>query len=171
MEVQALVSPANYGGAQRNTTGFEQRRLQMLLAVLQKRCRLPLAQQDVFLNLAGGLETSDPALDFAVCAAMVSSYLDLPLSNRVCFMAEIGLGGELRPVAGLDARLAEARKLGFDKVVVSSHQGLEPGMEAVNRSQGRQTKGLRVIPMDYISDWTATLRGVQPPSTESTSQT
>ena len=171
VEVQALVSPANYGGAQRNTTGFEQRRLQMLLAVLQKRCRLPLAQQDVFLNLAGGLETSDPALDFAVCAAMVSSYLDLPLSNRVCFMAEIGLGGELRPVAGLDARLAEARKLGFDKVVVSSHQGLEPGMEAVNRSQGRQTKGLRVIPMDYISDWTATLRGVQPPSTESTPPT
>jgi DNA repair protein RadA/Sms len=171
VEVQALVSPANYGGAQRNTTGFEQRRLQMLLAVLQKRCRLPLAQQDVFLNLAGGLETSDPALDFAVCAAMVSSYLDLPLSNRVCFMAEIGLGGELRPVAGLDARLAEARKLGFDKVVVSSHQGLEPGMESGNPSSGRQTKGLRVIPMDYISDWTATLRGVQPPSTESSPQT
>lgn len=80
-------------------------------------------------------------------------------------------GGELRPVAGLDARLAEARKLGFDKVVVSSHQGLEPGMEPGNRSPGRQTKGLRVIPMDYISDWTATLRGVQPPSNESTPPT
>jgi len=132
---------------------------------------LPLAQQDVFLNLAGGLETSDTALDFAVCAALVSSYLDLPLSNRVCFMAEIGLGGELRPVAGLDARLAEARKLGFDKVVVSSHQGLESGMESsIHTTSGRKSKGLRVIPLDYISDWTATLRSTQSPPPDTSSK-
>jgi DNA repair protein RadA/Sms len=115
------------------------------------------------LNLAGGLETSDPALDFAVCAALVSSLLDLPLSNRCAFIAEIGLGGELRPVSGMDARLAEARKLGFDKVVLSSHQGIEAGI----LPGGRKNKGLRILPMDFISDWTQTLRNHNNEPTES----
>ena len=163
VEVQALVSPSNFGQSQRNSTGFEHKRLQMLIAVLQKRCRLPLSQHDIFLNLAGGLETSDPALDFAVCAALVSSLLDLPLSNRCAFIAEIGLGGELRPVSGMDARLAEARKLGFDKVVLSSHQGIEAGI----LPGGRKTKGLRILPMDFISDWTQTLRNHNNEPTES----
>lgn len=157
VEVQALVTPSGFGNAMRNSTGFDPKRLQMLLAVLQKRCHLPLAQQDIFLNLAGGLETSDPALDFAVCAALVSSLLDIPLSNRCCFVAEIGLGGELRPVAGMEARLAEARKLGFDKIVLSSHQGLDKG----TIPDTRKSKGLRILPLEFISDWTATLASNQ----------
>jgi DNA repair protein RadA/Sms len=113
----------------------------MLIAVLQKRCRLPLSQHDIFLNLAGGLETSDPALDFAVCAALVSSLLDLPLSNRCAFIAEIGLGGELRPVSGMDARLAEARKLGFDKVLPPRHRGRYPPRRTQNQRPAYFTHG------------------------------
>jgi DNA repair protein RadA/Sms len=96
-------------------------------------------------------------LDFAVCAALVSSLLDIPLSNRCCFVAEIGLGGELRPVAGMEARLAEARKLGFDKIVLSSHQGLDKG----TIPDTRKSKGLRILPLEFISDWTATLASNQ----------
>lgn len=125
IEVQALVGGSAFGTPQRSTTGFEQRRLNMLIAVLEKRCGYRLNQSDVFLNIAGGLHVEDPAIDLAVCAAIASSLQDLPLAGEVCFAAEIGLGGELRPVARIENRLAEAAKLGFSKLFVSEHQQIK----------------------------------------------
>ena len=123
VEVQALVTPATYGTPQRSSTGFDSKRLQMLLAVLEKRAGLRLGQHDVFLNIAGGLRLDDPALDMAVCAAVVSSLNDLPIPGNVCLAAEIGLSGEIRAVSRLDQRLAEAEKLGFREMYVSQFNG------------------------------------------------
>lgn len=123
VEVQALVTPAAYGTPQRSSTGFDSKRLQMLLAVLEKRAGLRLGQHDVFLNIAGGLRLDDPALDMAVCAAVVSSLNDLPIPGDVCLAAEVGLSGEIRAVARLDQRLAEAEKLGFREMYVSHFNG------------------------------------------------
>ena len=123
VEVQALVTPAAYGTPQRSSTGFDTKRLQMLLAVLEKRAGLRLGQHDVFLNIAGGLRLDDPALDAAVCAAIVSSLNDLPIPGNVCLAAEIGLSGEVRAVSRLDQRLAEAEKLGFREMYVSHFNG------------------------------------------------
>ncbi|MDO7875035.1 DNA repair protein RadA [Hymenobacter sp. ASUV-10] len=123
VEVQALVTPATYGTPQRSSTGFDSKRLQMLLAVLEKRAGLRLGQHDVFLNIAGGLRLDDPALDMAVCAAVVSSLNDLPIPGDVCLAAEVGLSGEIRAVARLDQRLAEAEKLGFREMYVSHFNG------------------------------------------------
>jgi DNA repair protein RadA/Sms len=123
VEVQALVSPAAYGTPQRSATGFDGKRLQMLLAVLEKRAGLRLGQHDVFLNIAGGLRLDDPALDLAVCAAVVSSLNDLPIAGHVCLAAEVGLSGEVRAVSRLDQRLAEAEKLGFREMYVSHFNG------------------------------------------------
>ncbi|MFN3530402.1 MAG: DNA repair protein RadA [Bacteroidia bacterium] len=125
VEVQALAAGSAFGTPQRSTTGFEQRRLNMLIAVLEKRCGYRLNQMDVFLNIAGGLRVEDPAIDLAVCAALASSLQDLPLSGEVCFAAEIGLGGELRPVSQIENRLAEAVKLGFSKIFLSEHQQIQ----------------------------------------------
>ena len=119
IELQSLVSPATYGTPQRSTTGLDAKRLNMLLAVLEKRGGFRLGTEDVFLNVAGGLKVEDPALDLAVCIAMVSSLHDQALPDRLCFAAEIGLGGELRTVNRLEARVAEAEKLGFERIVVS----------------------------------------------------
>lgn len=123
VEVQALVTPAAYGTPQRSSTGFDSKRLQMLLAVLEKRAGLRLGQHDVFLNIAGGLRLDDPALDMAVCAAVVSSLNDLPIPGDVCLAAEVGLSGEIRAVPRLDQRLAEAEKLGFREMYVSHFNG------------------------------------------------
>jgi DNA repair protein RadA/Sms len=123
VEVQALVTPATYGTPQRSSTGFDSKRLQMLLAVLEKRAGLRLGQHDVFLNIAGGLRLDDPALDMAVCAAVVSSLNDLPIPGDVCLAAEVGLSGEIRAVSRLDQRLAEAEKLGFREMYVSHFNG------------------------------------------------
>ena len=123
VEVQALVTPAAYGTPQRSATGFDAKRLQMLLAVLEKRAGLRLGQHDVFLNIAGGLRLDDPALDLAVCAAVVSSLNDLPVGGDVCLAAEVGLSGEVRAVSRLDQRLAEAEKLGFREMYVSHFNG------------------------------------------------
>jgi len=117
MEVQALVSPAAYGTPQRSSTGFDTKRLQLLLAVLEKRCRLPMAQNDVFVNLTGGLKLDDPGLDLPLAAAMISSWLDQPLPAGTVFVGELGLTGEVRGVSRLEARLREAQKLGFQQVV------------------------------------------------------
>lgn len=125
IEVQALVGGSAFGTPQRSTTGFEQRRLNMLIAVLEKRCGYRLNQSDVFLNIAGGLHVEDPAIDLAVCAAIASSLQDMPLAGEVCFAAEIGLGGELRPVSRIENRLAEAAKLGFSKLFISEHQQIK----------------------------------------------
>ena len=119
-EVQALVSSAAYGTPQRSTTGFDVRRLNMLLAVLEKRAGFKLSQKDVFLNMAGGLRVTDPACDLAVVVAVLSSNIDYSIPFNVCFAAEVGLSGEIRPVGQVERRIAEAARLGFKKVYISS---------------------------------------------------
>jgi len=125
IETQALVSTAAYGTPQRSATGFDVRRMNMLLAVLEKRAGFKLAIKDVFLNMAGGLKVVDPAVDLAIAVAILSSNFDLPVSSHYAFAAEIGLSGEIRPVARIEQRIAEAEKLGFQKIFVSKfHKGL-----------------------------------------------
>ncbi|MFD2200436.1 DNA repair protein RadA [Shivajiella indica] len=121
IEIQSLVSPATYGTPQRSSTGFDAKRLNMLLAVLEKRGGMRLGQQDVFLNVAGGLRVDDPALDLAVCASLISSYEDNPVPNDLCFAGEVGLGGEIRAVHRVENRIAEAEKLGFKRIMVSKY--------------------------------------------------
>ena len=125
IEVQALVSTAAYGTPQRSATGFDVRRLNMLLAVLEKRAGFKLGIKDVFLNMAGGLKVSDPACDLAVVAAVLSSNFDFAVPSDVCFAGEVGLSGEVRPVAQTDRRIIEAARLGFRKIYVSNFSGLE----------------------------------------------
>ena len=129
IETQALVSTAAYGTAQRSTIGFDGRRLNMLLAVLEKRVGFKLAQKDVFLNIAGGLRVTDPALDLSVIAAVLSSNVDAPIDGDVCMAGEVGLSGEIRPVARIEQRVSEAQKLGFKRMLVPAHnlQGLDLG--------------------------------------------
>ena len=121
IEVQALVSTAVYGTPQRSSTGFNSKRLNMLLAVLEKRAGFALGSKDVFINITGGMSIEDPALDLAVIAAILSSYHDLPIPQQICFAAEIGLSGEIRPVAKADQRIQEAEKLGFERIVISQY--------------------------------------------------
>ena len=125
IEVQALVSTAAYGTPQRSATGFDVRRLNMLLAVLEKRAGFKLSVKDVFLNMAGGLKVSDPACDLAVVCAVLSSNFDFAIPSDVCFAGEVGLSGEVRPVAQTDRRIIEAARLGFRKIYVSAFSGLE----------------------------------------------
>lgn len=119
IEIQALVSTATYGTPQRSATGFDSKRLNMLLAVLEKRGGFRLGIQDVFLNIAGGIRVEDPAIDLAVCMAILSSLEEKPISAKTCMAAEIGLGGELRAVNRIENRIAEAAKLGFEEILVS----------------------------------------------------
>ena len=124
IETQALVSTAAYGTPQRSATGFDNRRLGMLLAVLEKRVGFKLAQKDVFLNIAGGLRVTDPAMDLSVIAAVLSSNVDAAIDPDTCMCGEVGLSGEIRPVARLEQRIAEAEKLGFRRMLVPA-QGLK----------------------------------------------
>ncbi len=119
IEIQALVSTAVYGTPQRSATGFNAKRLNMLLAVLEKRAGFKLAAKDVFLNITGGISVDDPAIDLAVMAAILSSNADIPIEKGVCFAAEVGLAGEIRPVQRVDQRILEAEKLGFTTIYVS----------------------------------------------------
>ncbi|MDD2279423.1 MAG: DNA repair protein RadA [Bacteroidales bacterium] len=121
IETQALVSTAAYGTPQRSSTGYDTRRLNMLLAVMEKRAGFKLAAKDVFLNLAGGLKVTDPAMDLAVVAAVLSSNFDLTIPSLYCFAAEVGLSGEIRQVSRVDQRIAEASKLGFKKIFISKY--------------------------------------------------
>ena len=121
IETQALVSTAAYGTPQRSCTGFDTRRLNMLLAVLEKRAGFRLSMKDVFLNIAGGIRVDDPAIDLAVVAAILSSNEDVEISNRYAFAAEVGLSGEIRSVNRIEARIAEADKLGMEKIFVSKY--------------------------------------------------
>lgn len=121
IETQALVSTAAYGTPQRSCTGFDIRRLNMLLAVLEKRAGFRLGAKDVFLNIAGGLRVDDPAIDLAVMAAVLSSSEDVPLDGRTAFAAEVGLSGEVRAVNRVEARIAEADKLGFERIFISKY--------------------------------------------------
>ena len=118
VESQALVSTAAYGTAQRSVTGFDAKRMNMLLAVLEKRVGFKLALKDVFLNIAGGFKVNDPALDLAVISSILSSNVDMPISRSVCLTGEVGLSGEIRPVTRLEQRIVEADKLGFSKIFV-----------------------------------------------------
>ena len=138
IEVQSLVSTAAYGTPQRSATGFDVRRLNMLLAVLEKRAGFKLGVKDVFLNMAGGLKVSDPACDLAVVAAVLSSNFDFSIPSDICFAGEVGLSGEIRPVAQTDRRVIEAARLGFRKIYVSSYSSLEGLSE-----QG--VKGIEVV--------------------------
>ena len=121
IETQALVSSAAYGTPQRSSTGFDIRRFNMLLAVLEKRAGFRLTIKDVFLNIAGGIRSDDPAIDLSVVAAVLSSNADIPIDNRYAFAAEVGLSGEIRAVTRIDARIAEADKLGFEKIFISKY--------------------------------------------------
>jgi DNA repair protein RadA/Sms len=121
IEIQSLVSPASYGTPQRTPTGFDQKRLNMLLAVLEKRCGFKMGTQDVFLNMAGGIKVEDPAIDLAICISLISSMEEISISDKICFAAEVGLGGELRAVNRIEQRISEAEKLGFQEIYISRH--------------------------------------------------
>ncbi len=127
IEIQSLVSVATYGTPQRTTTGFDGKRLNMILAVLEKRGGFRLGAQDVFLNIAGGIKVEDPGIDLAVCASIISSFEDIAISNHICFAAEVGLGGEIRAVNRIEQRIGEAQKLGFKEIYISKYntKGLE----------------------------------------------
>ena len=125
IEVQALVSSAAYGTPQRSSTGFDGRRLNMLLAVLEKRVGFKLLQKDVFLNIAGGLRVQDPAIDLAVLAAVLSSNMDIALDTATCLCGEVGLAGEIRPVNRIEQRIAEAQKLGFSRILVPADNKID----------------------------------------------
>lgn len=141
VEIQALVSTAVYGTPQRSGTGFDLRRLNMLLAVLEKRCAFKLAQFDVFLNVAGGLKIQDPGNDLAVVAAILSSSLNLSLDNRTCFAGEVGLSGEIRPVPRMEQRMAEAARLGMERMLISGHGKLPT-----------PPQGLTLIPVKRVNE-------------------
>ena len=140
LEIQSLVSTAAYGMPQRNANGFDVRRMNMLLAVLEKRAGFKLASKDVFLNVAGGLRVSDPACDLAVAVAILASNFDLSVPLTSCFAAEIGLSGELRPVSQIQRRIAEAKKIGFKKIYISSF----------NREGSFAESGIEVVPVADI---------------------
>ena len=125
IEIQALVSTAVYGTPQRSTTGFDLKRLNMLLAVLEKRAGFQLGAKDVFLNITGGIRVDDPAIDLAVICAILSSYENEPLPDNCCFAAEVGLSGEIRPVNRVDQRILEAEKLGYDVIFVSKYNKIK----------------------------------------------
>ena len=133
IETQALVSTAAYGTPQRSATGFDLRRLNMLLAVLEKRVGFKLAQKDVFLNIAGGLRVTDPAIDLSVIAAVLSSNVDTGIENGVCMAGEVGLSGEIRPVTRIEQRVAEAAKLGFRRMLIPRHnlQGFDASKQKI----------------------------------------
>lgn len=121
IETQALVSVSAYGTPQRSATGFDTKRMNMLLAVLEKRCGFRLSAKDVFLNIAGGIKVEDPAIDLAIMAAIISSHEDISIPSKICFAAEVGLSGEIRAVNRIEQRISEAEKLGFEKIFISSY--------------------------------------------------
>ncbi len=125
IETQALVSTAVYGTAQRSTSGYDVRRLHLMLAVLEKRCGFFFGNQDVFLNVAGGLKVTEPAIDLALAVALVSSLQDIPVPRDICFAGEVGLSGEIRPVQQLDKRIAEATRLGYKKIYIPASGQLD----------------------------------------------
>lgn len=140
IEVQALTSSAAYGTPQRSSTGFDSRRLNMLLAVLEKRIGFKLLQKDVFLNIAGGLRVNDPAIDLAVLVAVLSSSMDISLPTDCCMTGEVGLAGEIRPVNRIDQRIGEARKLGFSRILIPAGQ------------KHQAVKGIQIVEVSRVTD-------------------
>jgi DNA repair protein RadA/Sms len=131
IEIQALVSSAVYGTPQRSATGFDLRRLSMLLAVLEKRCGFRLGAKDVFLNITGGVKVDDPSIDLCVVAAILSSNEDVAISDKICFAGEVGLSGEIRPATRVEQRILEAEKLGFEQIFISKYNKIEAGKFAI----------------------------------------
>ena len=151
LEVQALVSQAAYGTPQRNATGYDSRRMNMLLAILEKRVGLKMFQKDVFLNFAGGFKVSDPGLDLAVVAAVLSSYFDRPINEGLDLAGEIGLSGEVRPAPRTEQRISEAARLGFKKIVVSGYASLPT----------KKNKGIEIARINTVSELARHLFAVQ----------
>jgi DNA repair protein RadA/Sms len=143
IEVQALVTQSVYGTPQRTVSGFDTRRLQLLLAVLEKRGGFHFGVKDVFLNLAGGLKVEDPSIDLAVMAALLSSYEDQPIPHNVCFAGEVGLSGEIRAVNRIEQRIAEAEKLGFSKIIVSKYN---------QKGLNKQKYNIEIITMGRVDE-------------------
>lgn len=143
IETQALVSPAVYGTPQRSTTGFDARRLNMLLAVLEKRCGFRLGAKDVFLNITGGIKVDDPAIDLAIVASILSSNEDIPIDPGFCFAAEVGLSGEIRPIPKIEQRIAEAQKLGYRQIFISKYN-----LKGLNQ----QSSTIRIKALSRIED-------------------
>lgn len=143
IEVQALVTQSVYGTPQRTVTGFDLRRLQLLLAVLEKRGGFAFGMKDVFVNIAGGLKIEDPSLDLAVILALLSSYEDIPLPQGICFAGEVGLNGEIRAVNRIQQRIAEAEKLGFEKIIISGFN--TKGIDA-------KKHGIEIVPVERVDE-------------------
>lgn len=143
IETQALVSGSAYGTPQRSSTGYDYKRMGMLLAVLEKRLGFRIGTKDVFLNIAGGMKITDTGLDLALVAAIISSVLDLPLGEKICFAGEVGLSGEVRPAARTEQRIAEAERLGFSKIVVSSY---------ARKSVAHRPKHIEVIYVNRVGE-------------------
>ncbi len=143
MEIQALASSAAYGTPQRTTTGFDTKRLNMLLAVIEKHLNFKMTSKDVFLNIAGGFKVNDPGLDIAVVAAILSSYLDVAISKDCCFAGEVGLSGEVRPASRTEMRISEASRLGFKRIIVSSY-----ALKALTKSDF----GIEIVSISKITE-------------------
>lgn len=143
IEIQALVSTSIYGTPQRSATGFDTKRMNMLLAVLEKRCGFKISAKDVFLNIAGGLKVEDPAIDLAVIVALISSHEDMPVDSKICFAAEVGLSGEIRAVNRVEQRIAEAEKLGFERIYISRYN-----MKGLDVSRYR----MEIIPVSKVEE-------------------
>ena len=141
VEVQALASTAVYSTPQRTANGFNLKRLNMLLAVLEKKCGFKLGKKDVFLNIIGGIKVTDPALDLSVVASILSSSIDLPVLKNSCFIGEVGLNGEVRPERTIEKRIAEVEKMGFKNVFISS----------INKLSSSQ-KDIKIIKVSTIND-------------------
>ncbi|HET6993791.1 MAG TPA: DNA repair protein RadA [Chitinophagaceae bacterium] len=150
IEVQALVTQSVYGTPQRTVSGFDLRRLQLLLAVLEKRGGFHFGVKDVFLNIAGGLKVEDPSIDLAVLCALLSSYEDVPLPHNICFSGEVGLSGEIRAVNRIDQRIAEAEKLGFEKIIVSKYNQAYRSQSA--KGSTRQKFNIEIITMGRVEE-------------------
>jgi len=143
IEGQALVTQSVYGTPQRTVTGFDLRRLQLLLAVLEKRGGFHFGVKDVFVNIAGGLKVEDPSLDLAIVTALLSSYEDVPVNHLYCFAGEVGLSGEIRAVNRIEQRIAEAEKLGFEKIIVSKYSA---------KALGKQKFNIEVVPLGKVEE-------------------
>ena len=143
IEVQALVTQSVYGTPQRTVSGFDLRRLQLLLAVLEKRGGFHFGMKDVFLNIAGGLKVEDPSIDLAVLCALLSSHEDVAIAHNICFSGEVGLSGEIRAVNRIDQRIAEAEKLGFDKIIVSKYN---------QKGLGKQKFNIEIVTMGRVDE-------------------
>ncbi len=150
LETQALVSPTVYSSPQRSATGYDQRRMSMLLAVLEKRCRIPIGLSDVFLNIVGGIKASDPGMDLAILAALMSSHLDISIPSDSCFAGEVGLSGEIRAVRRLESRIQEADRLGFKHFFYSDHTDLSLDSDVLS---------IRLHPLSKTTDLMELLQG------------